>query len=232
MLDGLRGGHRHEQRARIRVADVLGREHDHAPRDEARVLAALEHCGEVIDARVGIRAAHRLDERGDEVVVRVGGLVVEQRPLPRGIVHVRLRERFAGRLRGLQGQLDDVVDGACVTAGASGDEPEQVVGNLGAQLRGAAARHRLELLHGQRLELVHLSSRQERGVDLEVGVLRRRADQRDHSLLDTGQERVLLRLVEAVDLVEEQDRALPVRAEPLARACENFPHLADGRRDG
>ena len=36
-------------------------------------------------------------------------------------------------------------------------------------------------------------------------------------LLDRGQERVLLGLVEAVDLVEEQDRPLALAAEPLAR---------------
>ena len=139
VLDGLGGGDCDQQRARIRVADVLGREHDHSPRDEARVFAALEHRGEVVDARVGIGAAHRLDERRDEVVVRVGGLVVEERALACRIVNVCLRQRLAGGLRRLQGELDDVVDGARVAAGASGDEPEQVVGDLGAQLRGPAA---------------------------------------------------------------------------------------------
>ena len=78
MLDGLRRCDRNQERARIGVADVLGREHDHAPRDVPRVLAALEHRREVVDARIGIRPAHRLDERRDEVVVRVGGLVVER----------------------------------------------------------------------------------------------------------------------------------------------------------
>ena len=42
-------------------------------------------------------------------------------------------------------------------------------------------------------------------------------DERHEPGLDDGQERVLLRLVEAVDLVEEEDRALAVRAEPVAR---------------
>src|SRR4029077_19701712 len=101
---------------------------------------------------------------------------------------------------------------ACVTTGAGGDEAQQVVGDLGTERGGAAAAHRLELLQGQRQELVELCSGQQRRVDLEVGVLGRRADEGDDSLLDTGKERVLLRLVEAVDLVEEQDRALSVRS--------------------
>jgi hypothetical protein len=46
------------------------------------------------------------------------------------------------------------------------------------------------------------------GVHLEERVLGRGADERDEPVFDAGQQRVLLRLVEAVDLVEEQDRAL------------------------
>ena len=76
-----------------------------------------------------------------------------------------------------------------------------------------------DLLVGQRLERVELHPRHQRRVDLEVRVLGRRPDQRHEPLLDRRQERVLLRLVEAVDLVEEEDRALPVRAEALAGAC-------------
>ena len=68
-----------------------------------------------------------------------------------------------------------------------------------------------------RLELVDLRAREQRRVDLEVRVLGRRADQRHEPLLDPGQQRVLLRLVEAVDLVEEEDRPPAARAEPLAR---------------
>ena len=56
MLDRLRRRDRDEQRLRVGVADVLGGEHDHAPGDEARVLAAFEHHREVVDGRVGSRA--------------------------------------------------------------------------------------------------------------------------------------------------------------------------------
>src|SRR5262249_128626 len=66
--------------------------------------------------------------------------------------------------------------------------------------------------------------------DLEVRVLGCRADQRDHALLDAREERVLLRLVEPVDLVEKQDRPPAVGAEPLARAREHLTHLRDRRR--
>jgi hypothetical protein len=57
------------------------------------------------------------------------------------------------------------------------------------------------------VQLIDLRAAEERVVDLEVRVLRRRPDQRDKALLDRGQQGVLLGLVEAVDLVEEEDRA-------------------------
>jgi len=44
---------------------------------------------------------------------------------------VRFRERLAGGLGGLQSELDDVVDGTGVAAGAGGDQAEQIVRDLG-----------------------------------------------------------------------------------------------------
>ena len=98
MLDGLRRRDGDEQRAWIGVPDVLGREHDHSSRDEARVLASLEHRREVVHGGVRVAAAHRLDERGREVVVRVGALVVDDRTLARCIFDVGLRDLPARRL--------------------------------------------------------------------------------------------------------------------------------------
>ena len=71
VLDRAGRGVGDEERLRIGEPDVLARE-DHEPaRDEARVLARLEHAREPVEARVGIGAADRLDERGDDVVVLV-----------------------------------------------------------------------------------------------------------------------------------------------------------------
>src|SRR4030095_8425395 len=111
---------------------------------EARVLAALEHGGEVVDARVGIRPTHRLDERRDEVVVRVGTLVVEKRTFARGIFDVCLRQRLTGALRRLPSELDDVVDRACIAARAGRDQLEQLVGYLCADRISTSLSDRLQ----------------------------------------------------------------------------------------
>ena len=70
--------------------------------------------------------------------------------------------------------------------------------------RGAASTRKLGV--GQRLEPHDARARQQRRDDLEARVLGRRADQRDSAGLDVGQQRVLLGLVEAMDLVDEQQR--------------------------
>ena len=65
-------------------------------------------------------------------------------------------------------------------------------------------------------------------------ILRRRADQRDRSRFDVRQKRVLLRLVEAVDLVGEQDRAAPQsssRSSRLARRSRGRAARLRSRRE-
>ena len=145
---------------------------------------------------------------------------------------MRFAQRLACRRRRLARELDDVVRRARVAARTRRNERNELVRDVRSELGGAAADDRLELAERQRLELVHLRPGEERRVDLEVRVLGRRADQGDDAFLDAGQQRVLLRLVEAVDLVEEEDRPLPVRSEPLARPREDAAHVGDTRRHG
>ena len=70
---------------------------------------------------------------------------------------------------------------------------------------------RKQLVQRLRIEPVedqHLRAAEQRRVQLEAGILGGGAHQRHRAALDIGQETVLLRAVEAVDLVHEQQRAL------------------------
>jgi hypothetical protein len=83
------------------------------------------------------------------------------------------------------------------------------------------------------VQLVDLRAGEQRRVDLEVGVLGRRPDQLHDAVLDGGQQRVLLRLVEAVDLVEEEDRRAGwVGSFALRGAGDHLAHLGPPRVDG
>ena len=83
----------------------------------------------------------------------------------------------------------------------------------------------------QGLEDDDLAPRQERAVQLERRVLRGRTDEDDVARLDVGKKHVLLRPIEAVDLVEEQDRALALARARAPRVLEDLAHLLDPRGD-
>ena len=140
MLERLRRRDRDDERVRVGVAHVLGGEDDHASRDEARILARLEHRGEVVDGRVRISAAHRLDERRGEVVVLVALAVVEQRPLARRVEDVLLGQRSALGARGRRGELEDLQRSPRVAAGALGEQREHLGRRVGSELTRARAR--------------------------------------------------------------------------------------------
>ena len=70
-----------------------------------------------------------------------------------------------------------------------------------------------DLLRAERVEHEHAQAREQRAVDLERGILRRRADEREQPALHVRQQCVLLPAVEAMDLIDEEDRA---RAEHAA----------------
>ena len=135
---------------------------------------------------------------------------------------------------GRGGQLERVQRGACVAFAAHREEAQRLLGNASPSLslRDRAGEHRLELLDAQLLQRVDAQPREQRAVDLERRVLGRRADQRHEPLLDRRQQRVLLGLVEAVDLVEEQDRGCAAGLAPVARALDHGAHLGTSRRDG
>ena len=73
---------------------------------------------------------------------------------------------------------------------------------------------------------------EKRGVDFKRRVLRRCTNQDDIAAFDPGEERVLLRLVEAVDLVDEHDRA-PAGITPPQLGCRHdLLDVLDAREDG
>ena len=91
---GVLGGVGDHQRLRIGQADVLDRHAHDAAREIKRVLAGIEHAGEIIQRGVGIGAAHRLVQRRDQIVVAVLLLVVDRRAPLHDLLQRRPRRRF------------------------------------------------------------------------------------------------------------------------------------------
>ncbi len=74
-----------DKRLRVGEADVLGRGDDQPTGDESRILPRLDHAGEVVHRGIHVRAADRLDERADHVVVLVALPVVAQQRAIHGL---------------------------------------------------------------------------------------------------------------------------------------------------
>ena len=215
-----------------------------------RVLAGGDHRRQPVQGGVGVVAAQALDERRRRVEMPVAGAVVAEDPLlgggfdvlePRRHVPVLVADVLALGQGGRA--LEDVERRAGVAAGERHEMVERVVGQRDAAGRAEAAGQsalgvregppddRRDLVVGERLEAPHPHPRQERGIHLEVGVLGRRADEGDRPVLDVWQQRVLLGLVEAVDLVEEQDGAGAVEGEAVLRLGDGRADLDDARHD-
>ena len=134
---GLLGVERQAQRGRIRVAHVLRGEAHEPARHVERVLARLEHAAEPVERAVGIGVAQRLVERGDQVVVLLARLVVEQGLLLHRVAHRRLGH--AGRPDARRRELEDVERGARVAVGEPRDEGQRFRRRGGVGCRRARA---------------------------------------------------------------------------------------------
>ena len=82
----------------------------------------------------------------------------------------------------------------------------------------------------ERFEHQHAGARKQRRIQLERWILGGGADQHDGAVLHHRQERILLRAVEAVDLVDEQQRPLPGLA-ARARLLEHLLEVGDAGED-
>src|SRR5882762_4531682 len=83
------------------------------------------------------------------------------------------------------------------------------------------------MLDCERFKSKNLGSRDECAVYIKERIVGGRADEAKSPCLDVGQESVLLCLVEMMDLINEQDRLLPGRAQTIHGRSNDPAHLGD-----
>ena len=86
-----------------------------------------------------------------------------------------------------------------------------------------------EVVFTQRLEPKDGRPADERRVDFEERILRRRADQGEDPRFDGREQRVLLGLVEPMHLVKKEDGAAATIGEPAPCSLDHFAHVLDAR---
>ena len=83
----------------------------------------------------------------------------------------------------------------------------------------------------QRLEHIQLAAGEQWADDLERRVLRGGADEGNHARFDRSQQGVLLRLVETVDFIDEEDGAVGIEEPAFLGTLDDLTHLLDTRSD-
>ena len=126
----------------------------------------------------------------------------------------------------------DVERVAGVALGAVGEVPERVVVDVEVLVAQAArssvsarSEERTQVVDAQRLEPEQRGAREQRAGEREERVLGGGADEDEQALLDVREQRVLLGAVEAVHLVEEEDRAAALLADAGARPLRDLAHV-------
>ena len=226
-LHGVARGQRLRQGLRIGQAHVLAREAHQPPGDVEGILAAGEHAAEPVEAGLRVAVAQALVQGADEVVMLVAGLVVAHGAMldePLEVVHVHRVRRlsrvaltlFLDRRRHGVEQAERLAGIALRQLGEGGEGPladRHVPVGEAVRARESTLEKGHQVVGRQRLEDEQTHAREQGRVQLEAGILGGRADERDGAAFDPGQQRILLGLVEAVDLVEEQHRPAPRRAQ-------------------
>ena len=160
-------------------------------------------------AAVGVGSAHRFLKRRKDVVMLVAAAVVAERAALRQLPRERHRDdRFLSALRRNRAELRGVHRLAHVAAARHCDvcghavlQPERKPALLCEEPESALDRADY-LLALDRLELEDRRAAQDRVVHVEVRVFRRGGDQRDAAVFDELEQRLLLFLIEILDLIQ------------------------------
>ena len=161
-------------------------------------------------------------QRADQIVMTVLRLIVDRRAALHDVLQLGAVEHLA-LARGAPDFLGQSQGGAAVAVGHALEGDTRLFverQRLAFDLLGALE----QFLDGrgvERTEHQHARPRQQRGVEFERGIFRRGADKHDGAVFHHRQKAVLLGAVEAVHLIDEQQRALAaLAAQP--RGVEHF----------
>ena len=171
----------------------------------------------------------------------IASLVVPRRPpLNTFLGNIQCDPHFSVR-RGLCGQNAEL-DGAQGTPGISVRNIRKEVCRVfidGSIIHAHALFAVVDSAHdqgphicpGKRLQLEDRRPGDERPVHLKIGVFRGRPDQCDRTVLNERKQIVLLGFIEAVDLIDKEDRLFSVHAQTVFGAPHGFLHVlfAGGR---
>ena len=211
------GGDGDLQRSGVGKPYVLAGESRNATCDIERIFPRLEHACEPVDRGVRVGIAHGLVKCGNDVVVFLARFIVKERLFGSALLQSFARYgdgAVVGHIAVEHRHLEGGQRGARVAVCEYGDRFDKIVRDLDllisepARISHRAVQQRAQVVLGKRLQHKDFAPRKQRAVHLERGVFGGCADEDYAAFFHKRQESVLLRLVETVYLVYEQNRAL------------------------
>ena len=196
---------RQQEGIRIRQSHIFACTDYQSPGDKLRIFAALYHTRHPIERRIRVTASNALDEGRDDIIMHLALFIISQWILLQLFLYHLIGDNHFLAASRFHHQFQDIEQFPGITA----TEAEHGCGFLQLNLfllefhilGDGTLQESLQVFLLQRFEHIELATGKERTDDLERGIFRGSTNQGDNTLLHRPQQRVLLTLGEAVNLI-------------------------------
>ena len=231
-LIGVPRRNRHRQSLGIGKADILHRKPRQTAQKIERIFSALDHARRPVERRIGIRTAQGFMQRADEIVVSLAVLVVNRRAVLDDFFQIRPVHHSVCRSEIVDAfnKIDKITP---VAVGKVANHRHCVIVNrkFASDDFFRPFNNLLKCGGIQRFHDEDLAAGEKRAVEFERRVFRRCADECHRAVFDVGQKTVLLCAVEAVNLIDEQQRPFSVKP-PFCGFVKRLAEVGDSGKDG
>ena len=226
---------RQRQSPRVCVAYFLAGHAHQATREVGHVHPAVHHAAVPVERGIRVATAHRFMERGDLVVKGVPALV-EAPHAVRGGFGSNLAGNFRAVVDKTGGHFEQVqrtpsvaVSGDCQSFERFRRRPQMARTEATLFVSQCRRQQWDEVCRFQWPQRIYLRPRQQCRVHFERGVFGGGAHEHQRAVFHIRQESILLRFVEAMHLVEEQQRSLAGGTTTHLCRLHHFAHIFNAR---
>jgi hypothetical protein len=226
----------------ISQTNVFAGQNHQPSKNVAGVFPGVDHTGQPVEGRIGIRTAHAFNKGADGVEVGISLFVVEHGPPLNGLFRHRQGDGDGAGIIGFRGfnrQFQGIEQSAGIAIGHIHQMVEGLVGNLDRNDRrspvpdppGSGPRPGTDR-GAPGLELKKARAADQGLIHLKEGIFGGGPNQNYRAVFDPGQQRILLGFVEAVDLVDKEDGAASVLTAQVLGGGDGLANVFDPGQHG
>ena len=229
----------YHQRLRVSQAYIFRRTDNDATCHKAHVLATLNHARQIMQRSIRIAAAHALDKGADDIVMLVALLIITLQRRTDNTAQRCYRQHTLALLRQHElGLLQNVQRTASITCRKIGNNPQRLrlrlkaVAKTTLRVGNRTLQNLLNLRCLQFFQAHHLHARKQRRIDFEERVFGSSTDEHYRAVFHVRKQYILLRLVEAMNLVDKHDSTAASATPVLLRLGDELAQLGHTAGNG